>query len=91
MDLNQKLRALKEELNQREAEKNAAHARIILLRRKIKEFERVMKEAEPFFEEETPDQIVRLGNDGLTDDQVKEGLKQGINSAHGYTEGANNQ
>jgi uncharacterized protein (DUF342 family) len=52
MDLNQKLQDLKNELKQREAEKNAAHNRIILLRRKIKEFERVMKEAEPFFEEE---------------------------------------
>jgi ribosome-interacting GTPase 1 len=52
MNLTSKLQALKEELKLREAEKNTAHARIILLRRKIKEFERVMKEAEPFFEEE---------------------------------------
>ena len=52
MDLTTKLQDLKNELKHREAEKDAAHARIILLRRKIKEFERVMDDAKPFFVEE---------------------------------------
>jgi chaperonin cofactor prefoldin len=52
MNLSQKLQDLKDELKQREAEKDAAHNRMIILRRKIKEFERVMDEAKPFFEED---------------------------------------
>jgi hypothetical protein len=87
MNLTEKLRALKEELNQREAEKNAAHARIILLRRKIKEFERVMKEAEPFFEEEISVDGIKIINDA----SMPKNEMKAVNSAMGYSEGANNQ
>jgi hypothetical protein len=87
MDLNQKLQDLKNELKQRESEKKAAHNRIILLRRKIKEFERVMKEAEPFFEEEISVNGIKIINDAsMPKNEMKD-----VNSAIGFTEGSNHE
>jgi hypothetical protein len=53
MDLNQKLQALKDELNQRETEKNAAHNRIIVVKKLIKSTESLIKDAEEVFADET--------------------------------------
>lgn len=77
MDLNQKLKALKEELNQREAEKVAAHNRIIMLRRLIKSTESLIKDAESIFAVED-----------ATEELIK---KMSDNGAHSFTESANSK
>jgi hypothetical protein len=52
MNLTSKLQALKEELKQREAEKDAAHNRIIVLKKLIKSTETLIRDAEEIFPEE---------------------------------------
>jgi hypothetical protein len=55
MNLSQKLQDLKNELKQREEEKNAAHNRIIILRALIKKAEALIVDAEKVFPEEKVD------------------------------------
>ena len=83
MNLTSKLQALKEELKQREAEKNAAHNRLVIIRRLIKSTESLIKDAELVFAEENGTNSLTVSIN--TTDLVTQ------NGGHSFTEGSNQE